>query len=196
MPGVTFERNYPKKRRIGTSERPILQTLNHQQMKSHDSSKASLKSHKMSKDRIQLYKQKVYEQMAKAKGKQLNFLKLPNEFISPQTKQLFDNFEAIYNGTYNPPKKHTSPQKAGYLTCKQEWAAERIGDYLGPKIPSLLEFLENKIHQKELHGVSQVALTANSPEHKPHLMSAALRQEEDLDKLMALKDAHHSNVVF
>jgi hypothetical protein len=35
-----------------------------------------------------------------------------------------------------------------------EWNEEKIGDYLGPKIPGLLEFLENKIYLRDTLGVS------------------------------------------
>ena len=61
---------------------------------------------------------------------------------------------------------------------------ERKGDYLGAKIPSLLEFLENKIAMKEVLGVSQVKPSANAPKVKLHKVAPDVRQEENLVNLM------------
>ena len=45
---------------------------------------------------------------------------------------------------------------ASFLQYKQTWVEEAVGDYLGPKIPSLLEFLENKIYIRDTLGISVV----------------------------------------
>ena len=79
---------------------------------------------------------------------------------------------------------------------RQEIVPERVGDYLGPKIPSLLEFLENKIHMKDIQGISQVPASTKGPELKPHILPNYLRQEEKLVNLMNQKNSYHTNVVF
>lgn len=81
------------------------------------------------------------------------FLKLPVNFMSAETSMIFDNFLAIKEGS-DIGKRKVEEIKRDYLHCKQEWVVERKGDYLGPKIPSLLEFLENKIEMKEVLGIS------------------------------------------
>ena len=81
------------------------------------------------------------------------FLKLPSDFMSQETSIIFDNFNAIKEGS-DIGKRKVEEVKRDYLHCKQEWVVERKGDYLGNKIPSLLEFLENKIAMKEVLGVS------------------------------------------
>ena len=42
------------------------------------------------------------------------------------------------------------------------------GDYLGSKLPSLLEFLENQIHLRQVQGLSQVPVSDRAPPHVPH----------------------------
>lgn len=108
---------------------------------------------------------------------------------------IFDNFDAIAAGS-DIGKRPLEEQKRDYLHCKQEWCEERKGDYLGAKIPSLLEFLENKIHLKEVLGVSQIDKTEAAPKSKPHYKPPGVRQEEKLVNLMMQKDSHHTNVVF
>ena len=59
-------------------------------------------------------------------------------------------------------------QGATFLVKKQETVEECIGDYLGPKIPSLLEFIENKIYMRQVMGLSHVEKTEKAPDHFVH----------------------------
>ena len=52
--------------------------------------------------------------------------------------------------------KNIESESNKYLEYQQEWDPERIGDYLGSKIPSLLEFLENKIYKREVTGCTKI----------------------------------------
>ena len=70
------------------------------------------------------------------------------------------------------------------------------GDYLGPKLPSLLEFLENQIHLREIKGISQVKVSDRAPPHVPHKTPKGVLQEQSYFKIMKEKDAFHSNVIF
>ena len=51
---------------------------------------------------------------------------------------------------------------------------ERVGDYLGSKIPSLLEFFENKIHLRNTMGISHFPKSLNGPKIIPHKMPKSL----------------------
>jgi len=75
---------------------------------------------------------------------------------------IFDNFAQIKEGSFIDKFK-TRTQLGGHLTRKTEWTEEKIGDYLGPKIPSLLEFFENKIHLKEVMGTSHILPSERAP---------------------------------
>jgi hypothetical protein len=77
-----------------------------------------------------------------------------------------------------------------------EWTEEKVGDYLGPKIPSLLEFLENKIHMREVMGVSMFENSGKGPKHKAHIFPNKKTLEEGLDVQMRVKDQYHDNIVF
>ena len=68
--------------------------------------------------------------------------------------------------------------KPTFLQYNSEWAPEFKGDYLGSKIPSLLEFLENKIHMREVLGLSKIKSSKNAPKAVPHITPTSLRQEE------------------
>ena len=73
---------------------------------------------------------------------------------------------------------------------------ERIGDYIGAKIPSLLEFLENKIQTRDALGLSHVQKSAHAPGRVGHTRPRHVRQEEPAEKMRAIQDQFHSNVVF
>ena len=66
-------------------------------------------------------------------------------------------------------------KKASFLQYKQIWCEERVGDYLGPKIPSLLEFLENKIYMRDTLGVSVVQPSGRGPRPLGHSMPKRLK---------------------
>jgi len=108
---------------------------------------------------------------------------------------IFDNFKAISAGSDDVLRRAPDEEKT-FLHGRQEIVPERVGDYLGPKIPSLLEFLENKIHMKEVQGISQIPASTKGPELKPHTLPNYLRQEEKLVNLMNQKNSYHTNVVF
>ena len=82
------------------------------------------------------------------------------------------------------PSPTVAKPKASFLQYKPAWQNERVGDYVGKKIPSLLEFLENKIHMRELMGTSKVQSSGNGPQPKPHRLAKKLIQEELLGTIM------------
>ena len=71
-----------------------------------------------------------------------------------------------------------------------------MGDYLGAKIPSLLEFMENKIQMRQIKGMTHLAAHSNEPKGINHKMNKKLFQEEKLEKLMREKDQYHTNIIF
>mgnify|MGYP006095880573 CR=1 FL=1 len=115
--------------------------------------------------------------------------------MSHESRMIYDNFKAISAGSEDVLRRVPEEEKT-FLHGRLEIAPERVGDYLGPKIPSLLEFLENKIHMKEVQGISQVPASTKGPELKPHMLPNYLRQEEKLVNLMNQKNSYHTNVVF
>ena len=48
------------------------------------------------------------------------------------------------------PEYTAAGPKVSFLQYQPVWQDEKVGDYIGKKIPSLLEFLENKINLNEL----------------------------------------------
>jgi len=86
--------------------------------------------------------------------------------------------------------------KATFLQYQQAWAEERVGDYIGAKVPSLLEFLENRIDEREKLGKTQIKDRGVGPKPKPHRIPRNLVQEEPGDIIRGRKDFIHHNVVF
>lgn len=114
--------------------------------------------------------------------------------MKPETKELFTHFDQIMDGTYKSKKK--AFHHVSHLTRKMEWQEEGIGDYLNNKIPSLLAFLENRIHLREVYGVTMFKRSDRAPKHKPHFLSKNIALEEALTNLMHEKDKFHKNIVF
>ena len=73
------------------------------------------------------------------------FIGVPSNFLSKNSRKMFDP---------NAKWDFTKEKKDKFLQHNKIWREERIGDYLGPKIPSLMEFLENKIRMREVLGTS------------------------------------------
>ena len=69
--------------------------------------------------------------------------------MSHESRMIYENFKNVAAGG-DAALRRAKNDKKTFLQGNQEWAPERVGDYLGPKVPSLLEFLENKIHLKEV----------------------------------------------
>lgn len=90
------------------------------------------------------------------------------------------------DGSYKEKSKFQ--KKETHLQRKMEWTEERVDDYLGPKIPSLLEFLENKIHMRETMGVSMFESSGMGPKHKAHVHPGKRAKEESLVNQMRIKD--------
>jgi hypothetical protein len=86
--------------------------------------------------------------------------------------------------------------KPQFLQYKQAWAEERVGDYIGPKVPSLLEFLENRIDQRGQRGKTLVKDRGLGPKPAVHKLPRNLLQEEPAELIRARKDEIHDNVVF
>ena len=63
-----------------------------------------------------------------------------------------------------------------------------MGDYIGKKIPSLLEFLENKINLNELTLKSKIKSSGKGPKPIPHKLPKNLIQEELMHVIMEQKD--------
>ena len=82
------------------------------------------------------------------------------------------------------------------MVKKQEHVEECIGDYLGPKIPSLLEFIENKIYMRQIMGLSHVESSTDAPRHYMHETPEDVLQEDDLKKLMEIKDELYKHIKF
>lgn len=114
--------------------------------------------------------------------------------MKPEAKELFAHFDQILDGTYKPKKK--AFQHVNRLTRKVEWREEGNGDYLANRIPSLLEFLENRIHLREVYGVTMFKRSEKAPKHKPHFLPKNIALEEALTNLMLDKDKFHSSIVF
>lgn len=74
---------------------------------------------------------------------------MPKNFLSKGAEDMLSG--ADKNG---PDAADSDNKKQSFLVYQQEWIPERMGDYVGPKIPSLLEFLENKINQRDSLGLS------------------------------------------
>ena len=73
---------------------------------------------------------------------------------------------------------------------------ECAGDYLNQeKIPSILEYMENKIQLRDEFGVSFIKKT-RGPANKTKAMPVQVKQEEGLYKQMSQKDTYHSHVKF
>lgn len=108
---------------------------------------------------------------------------------------MYDNFHFIKDGTY---KEEDVVKKTGkHLTRTVNFSEEKMVDYLTDgRIPSLLEFLENKIHLRQSMGVSFFEPSVNAPQHKQHHTPRSVRQEENLITQMKEKDKHHSQIVF
>lgn len=123
-----------------------------------------------------------------------DFLQVPEAFLTKETRTIFNNFQAIMDGTFK--QKGKVRQKETHLQRKMEWTQERVGDYLGPKVPSLLEFLENRIHLREVMGVSMFENSGLGPKHKAHVLLNKKSLEESLENQMKIKDLFHSNVQF
>ena len=92
--------------------------------------------------------------------------------------------------------ENASPMKSSFLQYELPSVPERIGDYLGPRVPSLLEFLENKISLRESLGLSHFKKSSKAPNHPEHKRPRHVRQEEGQRKMMAEKDSFHPHVVF
>jgi hypothetical protein len=73
---------------------------------------------------------------------------------------------------------------------------EEVGDYLGSKIPSLLEFMENKINLRTKLGISRIDTINKGPSTFPHFKPTGLIQEEKFINIMKHKDSFHQNIVF
>jgi hypothetical protein len=122
------------------------------------------------------------------------FLRVPDAFMTKESRTIFNNFAGLMDGTYQEETKFK--KKETHLQRKCEWTEERVGDYLGAKIPSLLEFLENKIHLREVMGVSMFESSGKGPKHKAHVFPNKVSLEESLVNQMRIKDQYHDNIVF
>lgn len=130
-------------------------------------------------------------------NKPKHFIAVPQTFMSKASRMMFD--EEWYPGQ-NPPK----PQKRKYLQFKQNMEEECLDDYLGPKIPSLLEFLENKIRMREINGELQTKSSIKKrsgecrlePIPPPHIKPVNVIQEEPLATQMRRKDVVHNIIKF
>ena len=72
-----------------------------------------------------------------------------------------------------------------------------MSDYLEKnKIPSLLEFLENKIHMRNVMGLSHFLKSSRAPDHQSHITPADVKQEDDLIALVRKKDSIFSHLTF
>ena len=86
---------------------------------------------------------------------------------------IFDNFTDIRKGGKYGIRK--APKKEfTFLQGNKRMTEERVGDYLGTKIPSLLEFFENKIHLRNTMGISHFPKSLNGPKIIPHKMPKSL----------------------
>ena len=72
------------------------------------------------------------------------FVDLPPRFLGDQT-QLLERLDERRRAAQ-------AAKKAKQVLFELPHDPEFKGDYLGDKIPSLLEFLENKIHMREVAG--------------------------------------------
>ena len=87
--------------------------------------------------------------------------------------------------------------KSKFLIHNPIFAEEKVGDYIGGnEIPSLLEFLENKMVKRELAGKSLVPNRGNGPKPLRHKMPRFLRQDLQPKDLEKYKDSWHNNVTF
>lgn len=115
-----------------------------------------------------------------------DFIGIPSNFLSAEARKMFDP---------NAKWDFTQKKKDKFLQHNKIWREERIGDYLGPKIPSLMEFLENKIRMREVLGTTLVSQN-KGPKQLIHKMPKHLRQEENLLTLMKKKNDCHPEVIF
>lgn len=81
-------------------------------------------------------------------NKPKHFIAVPDWFMTKASRLMFDE-------EWHPGQNPVKPQKRKYLKYNAKMEEECVGDYLGPKIPSLLEFLENKIRMREVNGALQ-----------------------------------------
>ena len=149
----------------------------------------------MLKDKNLANKEEVVAILERNKKKE--FLAVPATFMSKASRRMFEE-------EWVPGKNRPKPSKRKVLEFKQTWLADNNDDYLGPKIPSVLEFLENKIRMRELYGVfktksSSVQRSGEvrlAPVPVPHRKPRGVIQEEPLASIMRRKDAYHKHIIF
>ena len=114
-----------------------------------------------------------------------NYLAVPAAFLSKESRQIFDPKCSDPDGGDGGQQA----QKSKFLQYNKVWEPEQVGDYLGgSKIPSLLEFLENKMFRREAIGKTQVRNRGAGPRPLPHKTPKSLRQEERPERLERCKD--------
>ena len=113
-----------------------------------------------------------------------NYLAVPTAFLSKESRQIFDPKSMDDRGDGGQ-----QAQKSKFLQYNKVWDPEQVGDYLaGTHIPSLLEFLENKMVRREAIGKTQVKKRKGGPRPLPHKTPKSLRQEERPEWLERCKD--------
>ena len=99
-------------------------------------------------------------------------MKVPEGFLSEESRMMFNNFDTITKGSEVGLRKALIKEHT-FLQGNQSYAKEEVGDYLGPKIPSLLEFMENKIYLRSKLGISHIKRKAG-PMILPHFKPPGL----------------------
>ena len=85
------------------------------------------------------------EQAMAILNKSKQFISVPDHFMSKASRHMFDE-------EWKPGQNPIKTQKRKILRYQKDFGEEKMDDYLGPKIPSLLEFLENKIRIRKANG--------------------------------------------
>ena len=89
-------------------------------------------------------------------------MNVPEGFLGEESRMLFNNFENIKAGGVVGLRIKPLVEKT-FLQGNQTYVKEEVGDYLGPKIPSLLEFMENKINLRTKLGISRIETINKGP---------------------------------
>lgn len=95
-------------------------------------------------------------------------------------------------------KRNQSPsptKKVGHIDVRKKKAPplDQV-DYLNRRAPSLLHFMENQIHIRDVMGLSRVKPSANAPKHAAHMKPTSVVQEPEIHRLMKEKDEHFDYV--
>jgi len=95
-----------------------------------------------------------------------------------------------------PEKKRAAP-KSKFLIHNPIFEEEKVGDYIGGnKIPSLMEFLENKMINRQSVAKTLVPNRGYGPKPLPHRMPRCFRQDLQPKHLEKIKDSWHDNITF